>query len=137
MGQRDQGTSKDKDHFARNCPKGRGMKRGKCEGVGGGVQPGHDGMGEGGLFALCTRSMEGSQRRVDVGPSMTLTGVRTQHVGELPPFLEVKLLQGTKKLVDGAAVEVEVQAVATKSTAKASSCSLRRSGGHIAEYQNL
>ena len=56
---------------------------------------------------------------MEVGPSMALAEVRAGFEEALPHFCEVKLLQGTWELTDGAVVEVELQAVVSKSPAKA------------------
>ena len=52
------------------------------------------------MFALSVRSLDGSCRRLAVGPS--LAEVRAQLDLGLPAFHEIKLFQGTRELADDA-----------------------------------
>jgi hypothetical protein len=71
------------------------------------------------MFALSVRSLDGRCRRMPVGPGTTLAEVRAKLEESLPEFHQVKLFQGTKEVTDDVALEVEVQAVSTKSPDKA------------------
>jgi hypothetical protein len=62
---------------------------------------------------------------LEVEADATLPKILAQLEQKLPPFNEIRLFQGERELVDsGAAVEVELQAVATQSPSNVRACAI-------------
>ena len=71
------------------------------------------------MFALSVRYLDGSTKRLRLAPQSTLLEVRAQLEECLPPFHEIRLLQGEQELRDDNVIEVEVQALVSKSVTQA------------------
>ena len=67
------------------------------------------------------RAVDGQCCRLRVGADATFPEIvqRLEQEQELPPFHEIRLLQSQRELVDGATVEVELEAAVTLSPSKA------------------
>ena len=76
------------------------------------------------MFELSVRFMDGSTRSIAAAPEMTMAEIRAEvraqieEEHELSAFHDVTLFQDTQELLNGTKVQVELQAVTTKSIDK-------------------
>jgi len=76
------------------------------------------------MLSVAVRALDGNVQHVAVSPHTTMASLRAdvEQALALPAFHEVRLLDGTRELADGAPIVSEVQAVKTVSPSKIVDC---------------